>query len=167
MAKKLSKKDYEVGYCKPPKHVRFKKGRSGNPKGRPKGSKNFDTDLKEELNERIQVTEGGKTKRITKQRAVIKSTVNTAIKGREGAAKTIFSWLTQELENSDAAEAEPPLVEDEEKLLDLLTERARRRQLAKAGKDEDDNESSGIKEGKGQPGPENDRSEDDDDSWLD
>lgn len=25
-----------VGYCSPPEHSRFKKGRSGNPKGRPK-----------------------------------------------------------------------------------------------------------------------------------
>jgi hypothetical protein len=31
---------YEVGFGKPPKHTRFQKGRSGNPKGPPKGSKN-------------------------------------------------------------------------------------------------------------------------------
>ena len=28
--------DYEVGYGKPPKHARFKKGFAANPKGRPK-----------------------------------------------------------------------------------------------------------------------------------
>ena len=31
---------YEVGYGKPPEASRFKPGRSGNPKGRPRGSKN-------------------------------------------------------------------------------------------------------------------------------
>jgi hypothetical protein len=31
------KKDYEVGYKKPPKDTRFKAGQSGNPRGRPKG----------------------------------------------------------------------------------------------------------------------------------
>ena len=32
---------YEVGYGKPPRHTRFPKGRSGNPKGRPPRSKNI------------------------------------------------------------------------------------------------------------------------------
>lgn len=31
---------YEVGYCKPPEHTRWKPGQSGNPRGRPKGAKN-------------------------------------------------------------------------------------------------------------------------------
>jgi len=38
-----------VGYGNPPKESRFKKGQSGNRRGRPKGSKNLKTDLTEEL----------------------------------------------------------------------------------------------------------------------
>ncbi|MFG1261012.1 DUF5681 domain-containing protein [Xanthobacter flavus] len=57
MAKKRT--DYEVGYRKPPVHARFKKGQSGNPKGRCKGTQNLATDFGEELGERIRVREGG------------------------------------------------------------------------------------------------------------
>ena len=64
---------YKVGYCKPPKAKQFKPGRSGNPKGRPKGSRNLATDLAAELGEQITVREEGRSRRISKQRALIKS----------------------------------------------------------------------------------------------
>ena len=44
---------YEVGYGKPPTNTRFRKGQSGNRTGRPKGVKNFKTELSEELEEKI------------------------------------------------------------------------------------------------------------------
>ena len=53
-------RDHDAGYGKPPRHSRFKKGQSGNPKGRPRGSRNFSTDLKATLEELIRVTHHGK-----------------------------------------------------------------------------------------------------------
>ena len=47
---------YEVGYGKPPRHTRFIKGQSGNPRGRPTGAKNLKTLLSEALNETVIVT---------------------------------------------------------------------------------------------------------------
>src|ERR1700742_2968486 len=47
-----------VGYKRPPKHTQFRPGQSGNPKGRPKGTQNLKSDLREELGEIVRVREG-------------------------------------------------------------------------------------------------------------
>lgn len=65
--------DDKVGYGKPPKKHRFKKGKSGNPKGRPKGAKGLKTDFKEELASVITVSIGGKEYTGTKQRLALKA----------------------------------------------------------------------------------------------
>src|SRR5260370_30614119 len=61
------KPDYEVGYGKPPLHTRFKKGQSGNPRGRPRGAKNLTTLLIDALNQPVVVTENGRRRQIAKR----------------------------------------------------------------------------------------------------
>lgn len=51
--------DYEVGYGRPPEQHRFKRGQSGNPRGRPKGARGFKTMLEEELSGTVTVSSGG------------------------------------------------------------------------------------------------------------
>ena len=72
---------YDVGYGRPPEHARFKKGQSGNPKGRPKGHRNAKTDLQEILDTQMTVRQGDKLKKITAQQAMFMSAVQKATKG--------------------------------------------------------------------------------------
>jgi Family of unknown function (DUF5681) len=73
--------DYKVGYRHPPRATRFRKGTSGNPRGRPKGARNLATVVASALDERVVVVENGRRKRITKLELVVKHLVNGAASG--------------------------------------------------------------------------------------
>ena len=82
--------DYKIGYTRPPEATRFKKGQSGNPRGRPKNVRNLKTDLTEELQSRISVVIQGKKKTISKQRAMVMGLVSRTIKGDWRAASIVL-----------------------------------------------------------------------------
>lgn len=67
----------------------FKKGVSGNPKGRPKGSRNQSSLLEEVINALVSVTENGKKKMITKREAALIQLVNKAAGGDLRATKML------------------------------------------------------------------------------
>ena len=71
----------DVGYGKPPKHTQFKKGQSGNLKGRPKGTLNLAKVLERTLREEVVINENGRRKVITKLEAAITQLVNKAASG--------------------------------------------------------------------------------------
>lgn len=80
-----NKDDYDVGYCKPPKSGQFKKGQSGNPKGRPPKAKGFKASLRAELSETVTVRENGKVFRISKAEAIVKRIVHAGLNGNPKA----------------------------------------------------------------------------------
>jgi Family of unknown function (DUF5681) len=84
---------YEVGYRKPPKESRFQKGRSGNPQGRPKGSKPFLSLLTAALEERVWINEGGRRRSISKREALAKQFANKVAAGDIKAAKVVLQLL--------------------------------------------------------------------------
>jgi hypothetical protein len=85
--------DYAVGYGRPPKHSQFQPLHSGNPKGRSKGSKNFNTLFSEELLRTITVTENGKRHRMPKGRALAKRTINRALDNDHKSAVLVFDQI--------------------------------------------------------------------------
>lgn len=74
-------KEYEVGYGRPPKRTQFRKGQSGNPKGRPKGAKGLNASLKRELESKITIREGNREIRVSKAEAMAKRLATSALKG--------------------------------------------------------------------------------------
>ncbi len=124
--------DYEVGYGRPPKHSRFRKGQSGNLKGRPKGSRDLASDLREEHAERILVREGDSARRLSKQRAVLKRLLDRSLKGEVGAMRILLDLVIRVADGGAGESASAPLTGEERELLAELEVRLRRRD-AKAG----------------------------------
>ncbi len=81
MSKNDGTGDFEVGYGKPPKQTRFRKGKSGNPKGRPKGRKNLSTMVADALNTKVAVTENGSKRKLPLGEALIKQMSGEAFNG--------------------------------------------------------------------------------------
>ena len=112
---------YEIGYKRPPKSGQFAKGKSGNPKGRPKGSKNFLTVLEKELGQSISVNENGRKKKMTRLEAMVKRLVAAALQGDQKSLLTMVEVFkrTGRFEQEEASTLLPP---DFESVLDAYVQ---------------------------------------------
>ncbi len=95
--------EYVVGYGKPPAHSRFKKGESGNPKGRPKGTLNLETVLMHTLRETVVINENGQRNAVTKLEAAFKQLVNKSVSGDLGALRQLLTVLVMVEQRSQEA----------------------------------------------------------------
>jgi Family of unknown function (DUF5681) len=82
-----------VGYGWPPMHTRFKRGQSGNPRGRRKGQRNVRTVVEETLNQRITIREGDRTRSLTKLDGVVLTMVSGALKGDAKAQASLITMM--------------------------------------------------------------------------
>lgn len=86
---------YEVGYGKPPVHSRFKKGRSGNPRGRPKGARDLHALIERGLDGKIIVIEGGRRREVTRREALVMRMLDAAMKGDHKAQQALLKIDTE------------------------------------------------------------------------
>ena len=116
-----TKVDYQVGYGKPPRDAGFKKGQSGNPRGRPPGSKNLTTLLNDALNETVTITENSRRRKITKREAVIKQLVNKSASADARSLKILLDLMLNLEARARSSAAPAPAVgpADEEVLARL------------------------------------------------
>jgi hypothetical protein len=119
------KPEYEVGYGRPPRHSRFEKGRSGNPRGRPPGAKDLKTLLAEALDEIVIVAENGGRRKITKRAAIVTQFVNRCAKADLRAIKMLLEVLRED-QNQPASSETVPFTQADEKVIEQLKARLAR-----------------------------------------
>jgi hypothetical protein len=110
---------YKVGYGRPPEDKQFKKGRSGNPRGRPKRTPSFATIIREELGSTIPLKGPHGPTKLPLSRAIVRRALIDAASGKHPAAVARGLRL---LERYGPTEDERPwdlsVLDDEE--LDIL-----------------------------------------------
>jgi hypothetical protein len=125
----------DVGYGKPPQRTRFRKGVSGNPTGRAKGSKNVSKLLAQALSEPVVVNENGQRKQITKGEAMLKQLVNKGASGDARSIQLLLAEMRNQLESGPSEEARSEDSQAQLLMLERLTVAERielRRLIAKA-----------------------------------
>ena len=117
--------DYVVGYGKPPLHTRFQKGRSGNPKGRPRGKKNMSTLLSTALDASIIVVENGRRKKITKREAIVTQLVNKSASADLKATQIVLAMLRDIESQADGSAGPSAFTEADQEIIQRIQARLR------------------------------------------
>lgn len=89
-------RDDRVGYGRPPKHRRWKKGQSGNPAKkmeRPKPSEGMTAMIDRLLGERVQITKNGRPVTMTTLEAVVHQLLQKSLAGNKRANRALHEYL--------------------------------------------------------------------------
>jgi hypothetical protein len=113
--------DYEVGYARPPRHSRFVKGNSGNPRG----AENIKTLLNEALNELVVVTDHGGRRKVSKRKAFITQIVNGGAKGNFRAVPILLAILREFGADTALQATEPASTEADQQIIKRIKARLR------------------------------------------
>ncbi len=118
----MPKRDYEIGYRKPPKN-QFPKGRSGNPSGRPRGSKNLATIVLRESRQRVRVQGPNGARTVTKLEATVMQLQNKAAQGHLASQREMLSLVRMAEEVSSGMSARDVVAETDQQMLQSILRR--------------------------------------------
>jgi hypothetical protein len=114
---------YEVGYGKPPRVSRFRKGVSGNPKGRPRGSRNLASVVLRESRKKVAINDSRGRREVTKLEAVLMQLANKSAQGDLRATRE-FIPLVEKSEDSAMTGSDPLTFNElDQKMLEGLKKR--------------------------------------------
>jgi Family of unknown function (DUF5681) len=123
---KRSSSDEDVGYGRPPTTHQFKPGRSGNPKGRPKGAKNESTILREIFERKIESRSAGRSHKITVLEGILLRITEDSLKGNTKSATFLLNryaaMVSGELQRQD-------LSDDDRQVLEAFAQRIESRRM--------------------------------------
>jgi hypothetical protein len=103
--KRSRSSDYAVGFGRPPKSTQFSPGKSGNPRGRPKGSRSLGTILSDVIRQSIPVTENGRTRRIPALEVMLRRLANDAMRSDPKALRLLLALVDR---YGEPSEVKPP-----------------------------------------------------------
>jgi Family of unknown function (DUF5681) len=128
MTDEASDDGFAVGYKKPPQHSRFQPGRSGNPRGKQKGVRNFGTDVKRTLEVPVRLNDQGRAKRVSTQEAALLRLREKALNGDARSIVQILE-LAKIFNNSTAVESigDKALAAEDQAILDAYAIEVRSR----------------------------------------
>jgi hypothetical protein len=136
MKEDITNGTYQIGFGKPPQKAQFRKGQSGNPKGRPKGTLNLATVLDRTLREKVVTYENGRRKVKTKLEAAISKLANNAVSGDGQAVRYLCQLVKSAEERTVAVEPTTQFSETDQRVMDNILKRFE--QTFMEGKDETD-----------------------------
>ena len=119
------RQDYDVGYKKTSKSTQFKKGQSGNPRGRPKGSRSLKSTIEKSFRRKVTMRENGQTRQVTVIEAVLAKQLESAMKGNLKSAELILKYSMMVGDRDDAqldldAGNGPTLEDDQATIRELM-----------------------------------------------
>jgi hypothetical protein len=129
----MSKKS-NVGFKQPPVHSQYKKGQSGNPKGRRKGSKNARSVFLEQMARLVPAKRNGKSVQVPAMQAVINKAMQA---GFHGNARILLELLKLAIYLSPAEKQGDTsgVSENGEEIIKQFEAKIARRHMRKKGKD--------------------------------